>query len=103
MLPELITLIAMLVATVCIFINQSNKFNELNDKIDNNHKELSREITNIRIQVNRIEHRVGLPYSNGVLYNDDLILYLNRNILLLNNFFKKLFFIIFVILIDDIF
>ena len=54
MSPELITLIAMFTAIVGIFINQSNKFDKLNDKIDKNHKELSREITNIRIQVNRI-------------------------------------------------
>ena len=50
MSPELITLIAMFIAIVGIFINQSNKFDKLNDKIDSNHKELSKEITNFKIE-----------------------------------------------------
>ncbi len=54
MSPELITLIVMFIAIVGIFTNQSNKFDKLNDKIGS----VKDEITNLRIQVNRIEHKV---------------------------------------------
>ena len=81
MSPELITLIAMFIAIVGIFINQSNK-------ADNNHKELSKKIdavnerlttfqiysTNrfntIERKIDRIENKLNMPYSNGVLYDE---------------------------------
>ena len=69
MSPELITLIAMFIAIVGIFINQSNKFDKLNERITTFQIDTTNRFNKIERKIDRIENKLNMPYSN---YNDDV-------------------------------
>ena len=70
MSPELITLIAMFIAIVGIFINQSNKFDKLNERITKFQIDSTNRFNTIERKIDRIENKLNMPYSNGVLYDE---------------------------------